>query len=217
MSVTAKIHIDHDRLTLAPTLQRLDDVDIRAITHGNTAPGATVFPFLIEYNDREQLEQALADDQTVEAYDLIDWTDHTGIYYIEFTPETKLISTVVTDVNGFLVHTEAVRSGWLVHLLLPDRNALNEIWEYATENDISLDIIEIYGNSGTGDEVSYGLTEEQRIALKTVYEGGYFNEPRDISLNEAAAEIGLSSTAMSGRLRRGMRNLISATLFDDET
>ncbi|WP_367175295.1 helix-turn-helix domain-containing protein [Haloarcula rubripromontorii] len=216
MSITTKIHIQHERLALVPTLQNLGEITIRVITQGNTDPGSTVFPFLIEYHDRERLEEMLDADPTVQRYDLVDWTDQTGIYYIEHTPETKLISSVVTDVNGFLVHTETKGNGWLVRLLLPDREALNTIWEYANENDISLDIIEIYGNTDTGGESSYGLTDEQRTALTTAYENGYFGEPRDISLNEVADEIGLSSTAMSGRLRRGMRNLIAATLIDRE-
>jgi len=216
MSITTKIHIEHERLALVPTLQSLEDIAIRVITQGNTDPGSTVFPFLIDYHDRERLEETLDNDPTVQSYELVDWTDQTGIYYIEHTPETKLISSVVTDVNGFLVHTETKGNGWLVRLLLPDREALNTIWEYANENDISLDIIEIYGNTDTGGESSYGLTDEQRIALITAYENGYFGEPRDISLNEVAAEIGLSSTAMSGRLRRGMRNLIAATIIDKE-
>ncbi|QIO24679.1 helix-turn-helix domain-containing protein [Haloarcula sp. JP-L23] len=217
MSITAKVYIEHERLALVPTLRTLEDVDIRVITQGNTDPGSTVFPFLIEYDDRGELEAALEEDPTVDNYELVDWTDRTGIYYIEHTPETKLISTVVTDVSGFLVHTETKRHGWLVRLLLPDRAALNTIWEYANENDISLDIIEIYGNSETGGEPSYGLTAEQRAALTIAYKEGYFGEPRDVSLNEVAEEIGLSSTAMSGRLRRGMRNLVGATLVDDET
>lgn len=215
MSITAKIHIEHDLLALVPTLRTLGEISMRVVTQGNTDPGSAVFPFFIEYDDREELEGALADDPTVDSFELIDWMGRTGIYYIKHTEETKLISTVVTDVSGFLIHTETKGDGWIVRLLLPSREALNEIWEYANANDISMDIIEIYGNSDTNDEMSYGLTDEQRIALITLYENGYFSEPREISLNEAAGEIGLSSTAMSGRLRRGMRNLISTTIAEE--
>lgn len=217
MSITAKIYIEHEQLTLAPTLRALEGVDIRVISQGNTDPGSTVFPFLIQYDDRDELEQMLDVDGTVEQYELVDWTDKTGIYYIEHTPETKLISTVVTDVNGFLLHTETKGKGWLVQLLLPDRYALNAVWEYASEHDITLDIIEIYGNEDAGGEASYGLTDEQKAALTTAYDKGYFNEPRKSSLNEIAEEMGLSSTAMSGRLRRGTRNLIAATLTENES
>lgn len=218
MSITAKVRITHERLALVPTLQRLGDVDIRVITQGTTNPGATSFPFLFEYPDREALETSLDADPTVERYDLIDWTEGTGIYYIEHTPETKLISSAVADVGGFLVRTETDGYGWMVRLLLPDREALNSIWTYANENDIDLDIVELYGNDDAGADSSYGLTEEQRVALQVAFEKGFYEEPRDISLSEVADELGLSSTAMSGRLRRGTRNLIAATIaeFEDD-
>ncbi|WP_144905420.1 helix-turn-helix domain-containing protein [Halobellus captivus] len=216
MSITAKVHIEHEHLALVPTLQHLDGVNIRVITQGTTDPGSTYFPFLIEYDDHEELESMLEADVTVEQFELIDRTGDTAIYYIEHTPQTKLISSVVTRENGFLVHTETKDGGWLVHLLLPDRGALNAIWEYARENDIALDIIEIYSNDDAGGESSYGLTDEQLDALQLAFSKGYFNEPRDISLSEVADDMGLSSTAMSGRLRRGMRNLIAATIAERE-
>lgn len=212
MSITATVHIEHDRIALAPTLRALPDVAIEVISQGTTNPGGTAFPFLIDYDDRAELDEALAADPTVASYELVDWTETTGIYYIEHTPETKLISSVVTDVNGFLVHTETERNGWLARLLLPDRSALNTVWEYADEEDISLEIIEIYGNEEADGEASFGLTPEQREALTVAYQRGYFSEPREVSLEEIAAEMGLSSTAISGRLRRGMRNLIAATI-----
>lgn len=216
MSITSIVHITHQRLALVPTLRRLDNIEISVITQTNTSPGATVFPYLIEYEDLSELESFLDEDPTVDRYDPVDRSGGTGIYYVEHTDETVFISTVVTNVNGFLVHTETKGNGWLVRLLLPDRKALNLVWEYANEKDITLDIIEIYSNEKAGPELSYGLTDEQRDALLMAYDEGYFCEPRDISLSEVAEEMGLSSTAMSGRLRRGMRNLIAATLGSEK-
>lgn len=217
MSITATIHIQHERLGLVPTLQNLNGVDIRVITQVNTDPELRDFPFLIEYPDRDELERMLDRDPTVEEYKLVDWTDEAGIYYVEHTPDTELISTVVTDVNGFLIHTETKDNGWLVRLLLPDREALNTIWEYASEYNITMDILEVYGNQYSTGEQTFGLTDEQRKALEVAYDKGYFFEPRETSLEEVAEEMGLSSTAMSGRLRRGMRNLIATTLVDEPT
>ncbi len=216
MSITVNVHVEHDRLALAPTLRALGDVDIEVVAGGTTNPGSRVFPFHIEYDDRDELEAALAADPTVETFDLFEWVDDTGIYYIEHTPETKLVSTAVNDANGFLVHTETADAGWLVRMVLPDRNALDAVWQHASEHDISLEIIEVYGNENADLSFSYGLTDEQRTALGLAFDRGYFVEPRETSLNELAEELDLSTTAMSGRLRRGMRNLIAATLVGDD-
>lgn len=216
MSITATVHIRHERLALVPTLRRLDDVEIQVIPQGTTSPGSTAFPFLVEHHDRTAFEAALDDDPTVESYSLVDWTDDQGIYYIRHSSAAKLISTVVANARGFLMHSETTGDGWFVRLLLPDRAALNEIWTYTHENDIALEIIEIYGNEDAGGQSSYGLTEQQRSALTLAYDRGYFEEPRAASLDDIATELDLSSTATSGRLRRGLRNLLAATIAADE-
>ena len=212
MSITVTLHIEHERLALVYTLQKLEGIDIEVVTQGTTDPGSSEFPFLVEHDDRGRLEEAFEADPTVEAYELVEWADDTGVYYIEHTDETKLVSTAVSDANGFLVRAESERNGWLVRVRLPDRTALNAVWEYAVDNDMRLDIVEIHSDDAAGSGSSYGLTDEQRTALLMAYESGYFVEPREMSLDELASELDLSSTAMSGRLRRGMRNLIAATL-----
>ncbi|OYR42952.1 DNA-binding protein [Halorubrum sp. Ib24] len=212
MSIIVTLHVEHERLALVPTLRRLDGADIEVVTQGTTDPGSSEFPFLVEYGDRDGLERALESDPTVGEYELIEWSDGTGVYYIEHTSETELISTAVSDANGFLIHTESERNGWLVRLLLPDRAALSDVWDHATENGMQLDIVEIHDNETTDSGPSYGLTDEQRQTLLIAYENGYFVEPREMSLDELADELGLSSTAVSGRLRRGMRNLVAATI-----
>jgi len=216
MSITAKIYVEHERLALVPTLRSLDGVNIEVITQVTTDPNSDFFPFLIEYDDFDELERALDSDPTVENYKLVDRSENTGIYYIEHTEDAKLISTIVTEVNGFLMHTETKDRGWLVRLHLPDRQALNTVWTYANSEDIKLDIIEIYTKDGTDANLSYGLTEEQTEALMLAHEMGYFDEPREMSLGEIADEMGISSTALSGRIRRGMHNLISAALTDED-
>jgi predicted DNA binding protein len=212
MSITTKLHLRHDRLALVPTLRALDGVEISVITQGMTDPGRTAFPFFVRYDDRERLERAFDEDETVGDYDLVDWTDGTGIYYVEYAPDAELISTAIADVNGVVVSMKTERDGWAARLVLPDRGALTEVWEYAADHDIDLDIGEIYGNDDdvTGER-SYGLTDEQRATLLLAYDRGYFTEPREIDLGGVADEMGLSSTAASGRLRRGIRNLIAAT------
>ncbi len=63
----------------------------------------------------------------------------------------------------------------------------------------------------------YGLTPQQRIAIVTAYEMGYFNQPRDSSLQAVADALGVSPSAASGRLRRGLQALVKATVSDATT
>ncbi|AGB37694.1 helix-turn-helix domain-containing protein [Natronococcus occultus] len=216
MAITVKAYAEHERLALVPTLRRADDLQITVLTQANTDPGSHLFPFWFEYEDVDKLERFLEDDPTVDDYELVDEGEDTHIYYIEHAERTKLLSPVVTQVNGFMSWAETKRRGWFLQLQLPDREALTTIWEYAEEYGVSFEIVEVYGRPRNETNVAYGLTEQQVEALTVAYECGYFSEPREMALSDVADEIGLSSTAMSGRLRRGMRNLISAALLDGE-
>lgn len=216
MAITAKAYIEHEDLALVPTLRELDDVDIRVILQATTDPSSGTFPFVIEYDDIEELEATLDADHTVTDYKQIDSNNGTHIYYIQHPDTTKLISPAVTAANGFLLQAETKDKGWLIQAQLPSRDALHTVWECARENDISFSLLEMYEKREGGSDTSFGLTEEQQKALEVAYEKGYFSEPREMSLEDVADEVGVSSTAMSGRLRRGMRNLISSTLIEDD-
>ncbi|SIS13283.1 helix-turn-helix domain-containing protein [Natronorubrum thiooxidans] len=217
MSITVKAYIEHDELALVPTLRSAEEIRIEVTTQANTDPDSDRFPFRIEYDDFDELEGFLEQDPTVHRYELVDASAEMRIYYIEHSEETILLSPIVTSVNGFMSCAESKCRGWFVQLQLPDREALNGVWEYTKKHDMDFNIIEVYGNTGSEMNPSFGLTDEQLEALTTAYRCGYFCEPREMSLDDVAAEVGISSTAMSGRLRRGMQNLISGTVVDDET
>ncbi len=83
--------------------------------------------------------------------------------------------------------------------------------EYCQGNDIPITIIAVHAMLPIQGE-GYELTETQREALVLAYERGYFDTPRETSLEEIADEIGITQQSLSSRLRRGHRRLIKATL-----
>lgn len=59
------------------------------------------------------------------------------------------------------------------------------------------------------------LTDSQREALSLAIERGYFDVPRETTLSELAAELGISTQAASERLRRGTDAALRASLRTD--
>lgn len=57
-----------------------------------------------------------------------------------------------------------------------------------------------------------GLTDRQREALRIAYERGYFAIPRRTSLEDVAAELDISPSSVSERLRRAQTQLIEETV-----
>lgn len=56
------------------------------------------------------------------------------------------------------------------------------------------------------------LTETERRTLVVAVEHGYFETPRQASLEDLAAEFGISKTAVSMNLRRAERKLVDSTV-----
>ena len=63
----------------------------------------------------------------------------------------------------------------------------------------------------------YGLSPAQRSALVAATEMGYFRVPREATLSDLGERLDVSDTAVSQRLRRGVRRLVSTTIGDDAT
>lgn len=59
------------------------------------------------------------------------------------------------------------------------------------------------------------LTTVQRETLAVACEQGYFNVPRETTLEELGAEFDISRQAVARRIRRGLNNLVSASLSSE--
>lgn len=57
-----------------------------------------------------------------------------------------------------------------------------------------------------------GLTDRQHEALRTAYELGFFDIPRQTSLEEIADELDIAASSVSERLRRAQTQLIEETV-----
>lgn len=213
MSLIVVAGVDHPDLALTPTI-RSTDASVRVVSHTATDPETGMFFFLVETEDFPAFEAALERDPTVEASLLVAEASTTRIYRLQHAPDTKLISPITTEMGGLMLEAESTDTGWSVRMQLPDRETLGELWEHCDREGIDFEIDHIYSL----DDVSVdgvGLTDAQREALLAAYEAGYFEEPRGTSLEELAADLDISPTAVGGRIRRGTSRLIERTLVED--
>jgi predicted DNA binding protein len=215
VSLIAVVEIDHPDLALAPTV-RETAASIQVVSHTATDPETGMFFFLVESDSFRTFEAALGRDHTVEESTLIAEASTTRIYRLQHTPGTKLVSPITTEMGGLTLEAGSTDTGWSVRLQLPDRETLSTIWEYCDREGIDFRIDHIYSLDEFAVDDGVGLTDPQRETLVTAYEAGYFEEPRDTSLQELADELGISPTAVGGRIRRGTSRLIERTLLSDE-
>jgi len=105
---------------------------------------------------------------------------------------------------------------WRFRLRSPDREGVAALQRYCAENDIDLRLDRINDLNEVEIGERYGLTDDQRRTIVRAFEEGYFDDPRGTTLEELGTEFDISSRAVSKRLRRGLRNLVDATLITDD-
>lgn len=222
MPVIAEVQFAHDDGALTHTIRTLPGLDVRVVRETSTAPRDGVYYLGFENESTAAIEAALERDSSVVRAELMARFDRYRVWATEFAEQTALMAPRVTSEGGLVVDAKSATNDdetrmWHERWLLPDRKAIQRIWQDARDEGFDFTLLEFHrgGQVETAHRGTHALTEEQQRTIAVAYEEGYFAEPRDTSLQELGEELDLSASAVGGRLKRGMRALIGGTLVVD--
>ncbi|MFC4360424.1 helix-turn-helix domain-containing protein [Halobium salinum] len=213
--IKAVVRIQHPDIVLTETVCHDQSSTVRSVSEAGTDPTSGKFFYHIESSDFRQFEEGLRNDRTVGEFErVIETRDREAIYSFEYTDEAKIVSPVVSAANGVVLDMENEGDAWVLSVWVPERTDLAHVWDYARQHGIDIELLRVNDYDSLGD-TDAGLTDSQRKALLVAVERGYFEEPRDATLSEVAADLGISQPAASGLLRRGMKRLVVSSVVDD--
>ncbi len=223
MPIVTEVRFAHENGALADTLSHNPDFTVSVIQETSTAPDQDLYFMRFDGEHIDDVQEILAADSTVTEVEPMPGIGDQPVLGVKFAPETVLIAPQVTSQDGFVLDAwsstdvTADRHGWRERWLLPRREALQNIWGWARGMGFEFDVLTFHRQGRADPERARpnDLTDEQREALIAAYEQGYFTEPRETSLEELAESLGLSPTAVSGRIQRGMRSVIETTLVSE--
>ena len=213
--IKAVVRVEHPDIVLTGAVTHDRSSKVRSVSEAGTDPTSGKFFYRIESSDFLRFEDGLRNDNTVGEFErVIETRDREAIYSFEYTDEAKILSPVISAASGVILDMENDGSAWILTVWMPDRTDLAHLWDYARRNDIEIDLLRVneYASLGNTDA---GLTDSQREALLVAFERGYFEEPRDATLGEVAADLDISQPAASGLLRRGIKRLIVSSMMDE--
>ncbi len=212
MVVSLQAYVEHPDLALTPTIKSLPNATLGVVSDAGTDPTNDTYFFWVDADDASTVESAFDADPTIASYERIIDTEGRRTYGIEYADGARLITPRITDLGGLVIDSRSHSSGWLFTLQFRDHATLNRFNEFVSHSEFHFDIFELQQGDSTETQPDYGLTDAQREALVTAYVHGYFDEPRETSLEELGTILGISQTAVSGRLRRGAGQLIETVL-----
>jgi predicted DNA binding protein len=213
--IKAVVRVEHPEIVLTETVTHDRSSNVRSVSEAGTDPTSGRFFYHIESSDFHRFEDGLRNDRTIGGFErIIETGDERAIYSFEYTDEAKILSPVISTANGVILDMENEGSAWILTVWMPERTDLVHLWDHARQHDIDIDLLRLNEYAGLG-RTDAGLTDSQREALLLAFETGYFEEPRNATLGEVAAELDISQPAASGLLRRGIKRLIVSSLLDD--
>ncbi|MEF8791031.1 MAG: helix-turn-helix domain-containing protein [Haloarculaceae archaeon] len=213
--IRAVVRVRHPDIVLTGTVCHDRSSKVKSVSEAGTDPTSGKFFYHIESSDFLRFEEGLRNDSTISGFErVIETRDREAIYSFEYTDEAKVLSPVISTANGVILDMENEGNAWIMTVWMPERTDLAHLWDYARRNDIEIDLLRVneYASLGSTDA---GLTDSQREALLLAVERGYFEEPRNATLSELAADLDISQPAASGLLRRGIKRLVVSSLMED--
>ncbi|WP_049922896.1 helix-turn-helix domain-containing protein [Halopiger djelfimassiliensis] len=179
-----------------------------------------LFILSVTDGDRDLIEQAFADAGEVGEYTVVGKAGDTRRYQVRpgrsleehLGPHLDELSGLkaLATTDSIIDRIEVLPTGWRQTGWFATRTAFDAFREFWQRNGGFR--LRRLTREGEPKPPGDGLTDCQREALRTAYELGYFDIPRQASLEEIAAELDISASSVSERLRRAQTQLIEETV-----
>ncbi|RBI60510.1 DNA-binding protein [halophilic archaeon] len=213
MSTIVEFSILAKEFALSETLDRLPEM---VFTIDRVAARDTdhVMPFVwASGGDFETLTTVLESDSSVANVKLLADLEEERFYQMEWVDKSQIIGYMLLEEDATVQRAIAHDEQWTLRVLFPERDGISTTSQYEKEHGFTLNILRIY-DVDRAQRVQYELTEDQRTALVTALEHGYYEVPREIDQSTLADNLGISHQAMSERLRRGTEGIVREVLSD---
>lgn len=215
MTTIAELTLSTDEFALAETFQRLPEMEVRVESVVAEGPVRTMPLVWFSNVEPDAIDEALEADPTVADYQqLLENTDDDEWFYrLQYSEDVGSVCCAVYSNGGTLLDAQVSEGQWTLRLLFPEREELSDAVSAIEEQGARVDVRRMVEAGQDEDlETTAALTEPQQEAIAEAYRQGYYDVPREISLEELANELDISHQALSERLRRANRVLASEQL-----
>lgn len=192
--------------------ETLAATDVRFEVERVTAPEPTnPRLFIWVTGTLDAFDAALNEDPTVSDVKTLREEESRRLYSLRTTDAADtVLYPLWTELGGEGLTGRYADSWWHGRIRFPSRADAAAYQEALAEHGVESRLKSIRRDDG--EVPGSAVTPEQRAALRTAYRAGYFEVPRTATMQEIAEELGVSTQAVSERLRRGYARLVEREL-----
>lgn len=208
MATSVRFAFPAAEIALADTFERLPEVRVsleQSVASADDAPHC----LWITGPEKRTLRQALEDDASVRAFELLADEDDRWLFAIDFWPTVQLLRSILLCQGGAIRNFVGRDGQWVITCRYTAHESLGAVSDMLDDRSFEYDVRSVHNDSETASEGST-LTEAQSAALECACQNGYFEVPRQATLEELADDLGISHQALSERIRRGMATCLQS-------
>lgn len=138
------------------------------------------------------------------------------LFAVEWSESVEDTLGVIDESGGILLNARGSNRGWELEIQFERRDNLRQLLDEYERSGVETTVNRISERATPEKTLPTGVTPLQRGTLRRAYRRGYFEIPRAVTLEELAEEEGVSSQAISERIRRALNTHLGGTLSRDE-
>ncbi|WP_254536022.1 bacterio-opsin activator domain-containing protein [Halomarina litorea] len=207
------------RLELTAPLQALVLDSLKTLPTGSAVEFERMVPvngaaavYLAVTGPKKKVVTAAQRSVHVESLRFVEEAGDTSTYRMSWAGTVPPLIASLQETDGAMLSAVATGDSWTLRVRFPSHEAASEFYASSEGGDFGATVRRIISRESTHAAGGNALTTTQRDTLRCALEAGYYEVPRGATLGELAAIQGVSDTATSQRLRRGVGNLLRDTL-----
>lgn len=214
MSVIATVELPSDEFPLGRVVS--SDETGRMTVETTVPTSEEIIPYVwVPSTVSERTLKKLENRSAVAGASIIDEVDGYRLVKLEWENEVDGVLEAIQGTNAIVTSSFGTADRWTFRLRFPDYETLSTFHRKCLERNVSIELVQVYEASGSRVNGLFGLTDPQRDLLVIAYEEGYFEVPRGTSLVELGEQLEISDSAVSQRIRRGLKSLLETTVVDE--
>lgn len=213
MSIIATIDVPAEEFALGNTFTSVPGLRLeaeRVAAHGSKR----ALPYIwFRGSERTALDDALADDGSVETARVVQGADDRWLYRVEWSNGKNPVTSLLDNGQATVMDAKGSNESWRLQLRFDERASLSDAFEQYRDEGGSFSVRRIQ-DLDQPRVMRAGLTACQFDTLRLAHERGYYQVPRRTDLSALAEELNISHQALSERIRRAHGTLVGDLLND---
>lgn len=185
------------------------DVEIKRLKWTDTS---AILYFWLNTQSTSPTDSELSNADIFESVELLDTLVDEYLYAARLNGDHESICVGITDADVELESAKSKGSEWIFRLRAESAEQLSTFQAYCRENDIGVRLTRFPTRIQIFNSQEYNLTDKQHEALALAYTEGYFDKPRNTTLEELGETLGITQQAALERLRKGEQNILENTI-----